>query len=489
MKKPIILSLSDFHIKNTEDSFFDNSVSNFISLISNFILENKEWKPNFISICGDIVNSGNAKEFDKSKGIIRKICDVCDVDYNNVIMAIGNHDITPHVKPIKKIKYNFISYQKERKYHKYLQLYFSNIDKLLSMSTSDKELESVIKKITPEFKNYSTFRKSFLSVEPEYYCSPLLKGSEIENLVGYRCFRNESLLFLELNNSWYSMPKDYDLVRNFQMRFGARFIIELYEKIKILKKQGYFVVSIFHIPFHRLSRSEYQPSGNNYCVYDPIVELSDICISGHEHGPETKIPDCLGNSAQYFLNGGFYSKEGSNFDCSAALLKINREENKIEKKQMSCDTRNFTWRFLNTLEVPIASTICKGDKPSKSTPKIELRIKTLTCESYLLKRKNALQQLLVSKYFGSRFELDENLKLIENKEPSDYQVCFINIQDSNNGQKNLNLDNSLTTFVLCYAQSEMGNKAESIYETLKTNHYMEILQGSAIFTLTKIEIL
>lgn len=497
MNNPVILSLSDFHIRKQKDTNHDDAVDDFCTNLENHITDNREWKPNFICISGDIAFSGDKKEFEQGQKIIQKICDACDVNPNNVIMSIGNHDMTAQIKPEKIIDEKNIKRKSEEKqkqiraqrmeYETYLNSYFSALDSLLANPSSLKKNDDVRDRIIPVFKEYSSFRKKFISDKSKYYGSYFFEGTDIDCLIGYRCFEQERVLFWELNNTWMSLPYDNNIHRTYNMKFGTYLVNEFRSKIDNLRKEGYFVVTIFHQPLHLLTHSEYQPSGGNLCAYDTIIGLSDICLSGHEHGPETKHPDCLGNSAQYFLNGGFYAWEENRLDCSAALIRIDRENDIIQKKQMYYDVRDHIWRYPKISSVPIASSFYKKDKRSENIRNYKFEYKKIASKSDLMGDKNTLHSKLIAQYFGNKFDLMGDFLQKNGNEQNEYQICFINVQDVESNGYELNFNKSLITFVLCYAPLEMFPKAESIYMDIKKKYEADILQGHLLFTMTKIE--
>ncbi|MDR3046431.1 MAG: metallophosphoesterase [Bacteroidales bacterium] len=490
MKKPVILSLSDFHIEKKHDVNLEDAITKFCEELLNQIIDNRDWKPDFICISGDIAFSGDGKEFNKAKTIIEKISSVCDVSFDNIIMAPGNHDMTAKIKPEKIIdeenplwkKYpdeKQAEIRKRRKdYECYIDSYLCELESFLK-----KPHPSLLKKgdaeslIVSAFKEYSSFRRCFISDKVKYHTSRALENTDIESILGYKCFEQERILFWELNNTWMSLPYDKNIHRTYNMKFGTSLVNEFRSDIEKLKKEGYFVVTLFHQPFHVLAHEEYQPSGGFFCAYDTIVKLSDICLSGHEHGPETKNPDCLGNSSQYFLNGGFYAWQEKRLDCSAALIRIDRENNTIQKKQMYYDVRDFCWKYPKFIEVPIASYYEKTKQLNKSNNN-GFEYKKLKCQ-HDLNDESILHSKIQALYFGTDF-------ILNGCEQNGCKVCFVNIQNVKVDTFEIARDGSSLMLLLCYAPEEMLS-ADEVYQDIKKKYEKDILQGNVLFVMTKIE--
>jgi hypothetical protein len=206
--------------------------------------------------------------------------------------------------------------------------------------------KSEYKKIKPYFQNYITFREKYDSTENDYeqqYPSDL---AFLRPLVQYKKFDRERIVFWELNNTWYSIPESKDMENipsRDEMRFGSSIINKFQKRIKELKSEGYVIVTLFHCPFRMIVGEEYQKYHNQPCIYDTLLELSDICLAGHEHGSESKDPDFLANSCQYFYNGAFYSEKTKNDirDSSSLLIKIDRLNNTLTRKKLIFQNNKF----------------------------------------------------------------------------------------------------------------------------------------------------
>lgn len=504
MDEIVILNLADTHIKNSstvQSSYFEQVSSSFLQYLENYLKseEGKSWRPHFICICGDIANAGKEEEYQNAEMFIQEICKICQLPVERVNMVPGNHDMNCRVTPVKDPKKSNSSTAKKKsreekrkekekreEYVAYIDTYFSELDTFFNSGTlKERELQVV-------FKNYADFRKKFIKDECHYSPYKHFKNTDIEYVTGIKHFPEQKVAFWELNNTWRSLPYDPQPERTYHMKFGQHIIQNMQNKLKALKNEDYLIISLFHHSFFKLAHEEYQPPGPGYCMYDTILELSDICLSGHEHGPNTKDPDFLRNSAQYFLNGSFFAAGVQNApDSSFSMLKINRKTNSIEKKQFCYRPNDNEWEVKKTsiFQLHLRNYRQRIIEPEKQN----LRIKTLQSRG---EGDDTKQNAIIEAYWGAGTKTiltEKNLMELPG-EPTSHFICFINMDDWDKKSAEDLIASSkdkkqYPVMVSCYASWEAWESKMPLteYEILLKEYREDILSGKLIFFMTKFE--
>lgn len=277
------------------------------------------------------------------------------------------------------------------------------------------------------------------------------------------------------------------------MKFGQPVIFDFQHEIETLKGKDYLIVSLFHHSFFKLAHEEYQPAGIGYCMYDRIVDLSDICLSGHEHGPDSKRPDFLRNSAQYFLNGAFFDAMGQKApDASASFMRINRKENLIEQKQLRYSPKKGQWGIEKT------ETFLLHLNGHEESPKImtrsDFRFKTLKSRE----SNTHKQEEIIKAYFGTNIEAepeDDTTQILVHKQKRHY-ICFLNMDDWEQSKEALTLKiqrlkegTAFPIIISCYASWEAleAPKIREKYDELRNLYKEDILQSKLMLFMTKFE--
>lgn len=502
MNEIVILNLADTHIAAVNNPLFEEVSNRFLQTLESYLKtpEGSDWHPNFICICGDIANHGQSAEYEKAKGFIEKICNVCSLNTDRIIMVPGNHDMQCRVKPVakppqceeksEKESQEYITLKKESdEYIKYIKQYF---DELKTFWRGGKLVKAG--ELVKVFREYSLFRKHFLMKEnTNYIPHSSFKETELEWLTGIRKFSEFRIAFWELNNTWCSLPKDYKTERRFQMKFGQSIIFDFQREIELLRKDNYLIISLFHHSFFKLDHEEYQPGGTKYCMYDKIVDLSDICLSGHEHGSDSKRPDYLRNSAQYFLNGAFFdSRVIEAPDASGSFMRINRKENLIEQKQFHYIPKKEQWEIAKT-EVFLLH-LNEHEESPRMMAKSDLRFKALKSNE-----NNAhKQEEIIKAYFGANIKVesvDDTVQVLIQKQKR-YYICFFNMDDWEERKEamsqkieELKREGVFPIILSCYASWEAleAPKVKEKYEELLDIYHNDILQSQLMLFMTKFE--
>lgn len=489
----VLLSISDFHVSSSADTDFTNLVHSFCMYLEKFFYENPDWKPDFICVNGDIAGKGIRDEFLLGGKYIRQIAEKCEVAEDYVLFAPGNHDMTFSVKlgETKKLKSTGESkFVCSKEYNGFIKKYIAEFNSF------DKKKNLKLPSLEEVFKEYSFFRSSFLH-KAKYYS--LLSHESLKFTTGIRVFDNYQIVFLELNNTWLSFPKKPEYW--YQLRFGSWLIAQYMVEIEKYKNKGYFVVALFHHPFRYLDHAEYQSSGNNYCPYDAIIKMADICLSGHEHGPESKRIDCLGNMSQYLLNGGFYSPTETNTDSSAVLIKIDKEKEHILTRQLCCKKRTYPeWRTEAVVRYRLASAFYHK-LVRDSIADYDLQYKVIPCKKEI--DEDLLKNKIIEAYFGKSYKLIpevSDLYLLSKDQSSTNQgkICFIDIDslleaEIKYGTYPLKWEvlckasKEKPLFIICFRPQGEYCSLNERYVKLKTIYRELILQSKLVFLLAIIE--
>lgn len=494
MDEIVILNLADTHITDSKTvivPYFERAKLSFLKKLEIFLKseEGKNWHPHFICICGDIANSGKVEEYQNAEDFIQEICKICQLPAERVNMVPGNHDMNCQVKPVKAsdTKKNDAAKEEERNtYVKYVDSYFKELNDFFQRGTLKEGQLSIV------FKNYADFRKKFITDKQNYTPYKQFENKDIQWVTGIRTFPEQKVAFWELNNTWQSLPYDPHSERAYHMKFGQHIIMDMQGMLEELKNKDYLIISLFHHSFFKLAHEEYQPSGSSYCMYDAIIELSDICLSGHEHGPNTKDPDFLRNSAQYFLNGSFFATgEQGAPDSSFSMLKINRKTNSIEKKQFCYRPNDNEWEIKKTsiFQLHLKNYRQRIIEPEKQN----LRIKTLQSRG---EGDDTKQNAIIEAYWGvgTKTILTEKNLMELPGEPTSHFICFINMDDwDKKSAKDLIASSKdkkqYPVMVSCYASWEAWESKMPLteYEILLKEYREDILSGKLIFFMTKFE--
>jgi len=325
----IILSIADLHLKTGDGTYtdtFKNSLDSFENYLKVLVKSETDWQPDFLCICGDIVNSGKTNEYGLAKDVIKQICSAIGLSTDYVMMVPGNHDLSRKCFDDKNKKGLL------RKSCEWLEGDF-NRDKNKKIITP----EHIVKM----FETYSVFRSELLNENPPFRYFDLMATigcAELHGLCGLRIFDNDKIVFAELNSSWCDFGGDMR-----HTRLGHILTNYAYQRLLKLKRMGYFIVGMFHHSLRYLDLEEYQVR-THFEVYDNIIKICDLCISGHEHGAKAKDPDFLGNSCQYVLNAGFLSADPENnlYESGATLIRIDRNDETIQVRKLVRYTDN-TW--------------------------------------------------------------------------------------------------------------------------------------------------
>lgn len=493
MKSIVILCISDLHFpKNEPIKKTDNTVGTpmvkfkFIEYLKTLNEGNSGWLPDYICLTGDLVSHGRAEGFEAVDQFLEEIYVVTQREIP-VLMAPGNHDMEIDVNQASD---NYTAY-------------FNDVKALLSADPKIKDLP--LPTVKAAFKGYSAFRKKWI-IKNNLVYKPYNKFQQIEELnhtTGCIIFDQHKIAFMELNNTWRSVSKDPLQDRRYNLHFGKDIILNFKNLADELKKKNYFIVSLFHHPLYYLGKTELMPAGTEqFCVYDHIIQMSDLCISGHLHGAKIKTPDLLGNKTQYVMSGAFRDESNNQTDYSASLIRISPLQSFIEYKILSFDNETQEWRdkllnsYLNnsTFELP----------QKKIKPASLLNPKSIYSKKSW--KPEIIFEQIVRINFGSdwRLSLDKESPIQINDSPIfgkitnalnkniSRDILFIDILCHTNKPREIihqysnRIEKNGTLLIVVYGEKEpmLEKKMMAEYNNLIKKYRDEILAGKKIFIFT-----
>lgn len=474
MTNIVILCLSDLHISE-KDTLKQKKVREaFIQHLA----ETKENQPNltpdFICLAGDIVSKGSKSEFDEAKVFLENILSVFQPDSPGILMAPGNHDVN--------FPGNFTQEEREN--------YINQITSLLQFSpTGGDAINTPL--VNEIYKNYNTFRRQWASTP----YIPYFKTDELKYTTGCALFEKEKIAFLELNNTWLSIPKDENKERKYNLRFGQDIITHFTEIAEPLKKDNYTFISLFHHPLSVLSLDELKPHGRDqFCIYDNIIKMSDICISGHLHGVKIKSPDLLANQTQYVYNGAFCDMHRGHQDCSASFIILNIVEKQLQFKPLVYSNEKRKWEetpeskeFFAETHFPLCSS--RSNHPSDDRT---LKNREVSWKNH--SEKESLFKQIIAANFGKEWELKKDngskrFYIQHTKEPDKISTLFIDMDEYKEESIKPWIPGQEKTLIAFYANSASIKKNYGIYLNLKENYLSNILRGQVIFFFTSVNII
>jgi len=319
----VILILSDLHGNANKDY-----VKQIAPLYYKYMLENVDWKPDFIVIPGDIIDGGRTEDFEMSFKEIETFAGRLGVDINRVIIAPGNHDKN---KNSKCVAVNIWQYSKLIKSFEK----FASKDK-----KNDKNIKEFISIHKNDFAGFIDFQKKFLEESTEtakIFTYTEFNNTPLQYLSHLKVFPAYKICFLVLNSEWkYKSTRIRDKLigkgvftkEQTALDVGNFIVAELYSKIKN-EYPDYSIITIMH---REPADKDFDWSFSNHTdalQHDALAHIyaaSDILITGHKHAIRTQEPDMIKNCVQHF-NSGSPSCQGrtpsETFPYTLSAIQIN----------------------------------------------------------------------------------------------------------------------------------------------------------------------
>ncbi len=212
----------------------------------------KGWKPDFVTISGDIAYSAKQGQYSDATCFLNKLLQMLELQRDRVSMCPGNHDI-------------------DRSINDYL--FQGCRSKIVSGPDAEEFLQSSERTALLErMANYRKFRDTYLTSDSQF-----TTDSRSINAVSHMSIDGLDLQLWEMNSAWLGYGGDKDRDKLF---VGY---LSLSQFIKSLPpREGCISFGIIHHPLHWLSSSE---STNIEAI---CCENFDFVLHGHIHKPATR---------------------------------------------------------------------------------------------------------------------------------------------------------------------------------------------------------
>jgi len=283
-----ILHLSDFHFKETNNSFFQK-VDKLILSISNKLHTSKYL---FIVITGDLAYSGKRSEYEEVEKALKSIENSIEKKVEGLkikfIFSPGNHDC------------DFSGENTIR------NILIDNINK--NPSICNEEIVNELTAVQSEYFNFIKKYESYSNINKKISNNLITKYEytiDIDYKISFNCYNTSWMSSLNENQSKLIFP------------------LNCIEKENISFEENNLTISIFHHPYHWLE------SNNIRQFKELLTDSSDYILTGHEHTPSAKKETDIFNKKNVInLEAGTlqdsYNKDESKFN----LIQIDTKEEK-----------------------------------------------------------------------------------------------------------------------------------------------------------------
>lgn len=280
MKKTIsILQISDIH--KPEIGNYEHLYQSIVDDCNRYVGDEHIEKPNFIVVCGDIINGGTTKQikeqYNDVSSFLNKLCDYfLDSNKDRIFIVPGNHDVDWNVSTRSMIRLSFEdtldSMSKKKEIIKYLR---SNNNQGFRWSWQDYNVyrifdEELYKK---RFLNYQLFYNSFFAENPKRRFA--INTDEQFYISAFEDYR---VAFVEFNSA-YLTDHLCDIGG-----INKMCITKASDRLYELSEMGYLIFAIWH---HNVYGVPYQ---SNYMDRNLLrlmmLKGVQVGLYGHNHQSE-----------------------------------------------------------------------------------------------------------------------------------------------------------------------------------------------------------
>lgn len=329
MAEFVILNLSDLHIQC--DNLRQEAVlKQLVESLKSFVEECVEWRPDFIILPGDVVDSSGGS-YEKAKDFLARMKGACLIEEDfRIIMAPGNHDKTR------------VGIDTKDTFEKMLDNLDLFCDSPRNHLTEFSEIHGKC------FEAFNVFYKEYCAIEEKrddvtynkefrYIPYDFFDGTNLEYLSGIKIFEKEKICFLSLNTAWVDTTSSLMVKPKYKgYRAGGNIVAYLTNEIAS-HYPDFLIITLMHHSPDTLSWEELydtEPNQKEY-TFGNILRYSDLIVSGHEHCVSTGAPDLLRNCVQHFRlgtpsclpTGG--TSSGNTFPFSISLMKLNTVKEEV----------------------------------------------------------------------------------------------------------------------------------------------------------------
>ncbi len=307
----VIMFISDLHFNHKQDNdpndFYFCQRKICLDNLLDFLTKIKlDWKPDILSVVGDLAYYGIKKDYDYALTWLKKIQKILGITSQNLLLCTGNHDRDRN-------KCKDIKYCKDR----------NEANSLISLN--------YISNLFCGFGDFINFKKNELKIVPNKFGSR--SGSFYENyLFGSKTI--EDINFVELNSSWFSKSnEDFG-----KLYLGKKLLhtLNAHNQIQNRNNSNQLSVVIFHHPPHWFG--DYNEFYNDF---EYINEKCQVVVTGHEHKASSLI-NCQTKTLQIRLGSTYSNYMSKN---SFYLLRISKDINFLELQQVKWDPYSEKWEI------------------------------------------------------------------------------------------------------------------------------------------------
>ncbi|MDX9694205.1 MAG: metallophosphoesterase [Bacteroidales bacterium] len=319
-----ILHISDLHfvlpIDNAKTRYNDDFETTFIKSCK--IAESKhKIKIKYLVVSGDIANTSKEKEYQKAFSFLKKIIGEIKIDFKNVLICPGNHDIS-----------------------------WAALDTTIEeLSIGDNQ--KVYEQHEVKFKFFKSFYDNFFSTIGKTF-DP--KQAVFDSIID----EEDKLIILGINSGYHESNQDFD-------HFGFIDKEKLQSQIMSLNlesKKEYSRIAVMHHNPKDLHKEKHNLK-NWKEVSACLLQYFPSIVCGHLHGSDGEALIHTDDAIAYFVSVGSLSK--NNIDNTFNLYtNLNNEQAKVLFYQLIDPDTKPAWQYLSEKKAKTNFAIkMSSDKP------------------------------------------------------------------------------------------------------------------------------
>lgn len=313
-KPPVLLHLTDLHFgwNATDLAATTQRTLSLDSLLQTIKELPAEWKPTIICLSGDIAWAGSGTDYQLAKTWLDKLLACCELDYSQVLVAAGNHDIV----------------RQEATY--------------FPRPSTSVEADQALR--LPIGRAYQYAFEPFTKFCADNGIPPMHIQETTSYLVGERLL--DDIRFVTLNSSWYCRDNHDD----HQLWLGLPQIQQLVVQGKLEDIEAAttpLTVVLMHHPFDFLRPEEQRTYDKRPNPRDYVAKRSHLILTGHTHARMAR-PDTVAAGAYHFPGAAAYA--GSDHPNGFRLIRLTPEQFTYCAYEYDAGTDSPTWRPAGTIQ-------------------------------------------------------------------------------------------------------------------------------------------
>ncbi len=316
-----ILLLADLHF-NHDLTYANNSalynrhnriVSNLISTLTDLP---DIWKPQIVTISGDIGWYGVREDYDLAQNWCVDLVRELSIDPKHIILCPGNHDVDRNLA---------------------MNMWYPPTQQLSELGLS---IEKIYNLVIP-FRAFMDFQEHYIG-EPFTIGRPELTLHDERHTSFYRNYiigikEFLGVRFVSLNSSWFSRDSDYEEQKH-KLWIGINQLYTLNPPDNEIFKQtpesrDPITVVLLHHPDEYFNMNDES--------FDYLKNRSDIILTGHKHTTRTRILS-TNNQAHIFKLGTIYNNPA--YKNIFGIIKLDIENRSYDFREYRWEPRSERWR-------------------------------------------------------------------------------------------------------------------------------------------------